>query len=62
MLEDSLRRSLLIFDGDAAGFFTRPISGTLLVVFLLVAFVPMIRAALTRRRSAEHPSDTKELV
>ncbi|CCG02596.1 tripartite tricarboxylate transporter permease [Blastococcus saxobsidens] len=62
LLEDSLRRSLLIFDGDAVGFFTRPISGTLLVVFLLVIVVPMIRSALSRRRPADHPSDTKELV
>jgi putative tricarboxylic transport membrane protein len=62
LLEDSLRRSLLIFEGDAFGFFTRPISGTLLVFFLLVAFVPMIRSALSRRRPAERPSDTKELV
>jgi putative tricarboxylic transport membrane protein len=63
LLEDSLRRSLLIFDGDATGFFTRPISGTLLVVFLLVALVPMIRAAMTRRPTATQQNDTpKELV
>jgi len=63
LLEDSLRRSLLIFDGNATEFFTRPISGTLLVVFLLVALVPMIRAALARRRPAERETDTpKELV
>ncbi|TQN42711.1 putative tricarboxylic transport membrane protein [Blastococcus colisei] len=62
LLEDSLRRSLLIFDGDAFEFFARPISGTLLVIFLLVAFLPMIRSALPRRRQAEHRSDTKELV
>ena len=30
ILEDSVRRSLLIFDGDPTGFFTRPISGTIL--------------------------------
>jgi putative tricarboxylic transport membrane protein len=56
LLEDSLRRSLLIFDGDATGFFTRPISGTLLVAFVLVAALPAIRA-LMRRRSRD-----KELV
>jgi putative tricarboxylic transport membrane protein len=49
LLEDSLRRSLLIFDGDATGFFTRPISGTLLVVFVLVAVVPSVRALMRRR-------------
>jgi putative tricarboxylic transport membrane protein len=63
LLEDSLRRSLLIFDGDATGFFTRPISGTLLVVFLLVALVPVIRAVMTRRPAAAQQNDTqKELV
>ncbi|SCF38921.1 putative tricarboxylic transport membrane protein [Micromonospora purpureochromogenes] len=66
LLEDSLRRSLLIFDGNATGFFTRPISGTLLVLFLLVALLPPIRAALARRRATFHPDtaphDTKESV
>lgn len=49
LLEESLRRSLLIFDGDATGFFTRPISGTLLFAFVLVAALPGIRALLRRR-------------
>jgi putative tricarboxylic transport membrane protein len=49
LLEDSLRRSLLIFDGDATGFFTRPISGTLLVVFVLVAAAPALRALRARK-------------
>ncbi|GAA4736110.1 tripartite tricarboxylate transporter permease [Modestobacter marinus] len=66
LLEDSLRRSLLIFDGDTTGFFTRPISGTLLVVFVVVALLPPIRSALARRRgtSADHSDTTtpKELV
>ncbi|MEX5717951.1 tripartite tricarboxylate transporter permease [Geodermatophilus maliterrae] len=66
LLEDSLRRSLLLFSGDPTGFFTRPISGTLLVLFLLVALLPLIRAALPRRRgnarrSARSP-ENKELV
>jgi putative tricarboxylic transport membrane protein len=62
LLEDSLRRSLLIFDGNPSGFFTRPISGTLLALFLLVAFVPMIRTALSRRRTDAAENHTKELV
>ena len=44
LLEDSLRRSLLLFDGDPTGFLTRPISGTLLVLFLVVAVLPAIQA------------------
>ncbi|GAA3388874.1 tripartite tricarboxylate transporter permease [Cryptosporangium minutisporangium] len=43
LLETSLRRSLLLFDGDPSGFFTRPISGTLLAVFLTVALLPVGR-------------------
>ena len=62
LLEESLRRSLLIFDGNAAEFFTRPISGILLVVFLLVALLPLIRSALLRRRPAEQDDKSKELV
>jgi putative tricarboxylic transport membrane protein len=62
LLEDNLRRSLLVFDGDASGFFTRPISGTLLVIFVLVAFVPPIRSALTRRRTVSPEPAEKELV
>ena len=64
LLEDSLRRSLLIFDGDATGFFTRPISGTLLVVFILVAVLPVVSTA-RRRRSGSRPAaptQPKELV
>ena len=62
LLEDSLRRSLLIFDGDATQFLTRPISGTLLGIFLLVAVGPMIRTALPRRDPAGRRSDIEELV
>ena len=54
LLEDSLRRSLLIFDGDATGFFTRPISGTLLVVFVLVAAAPALRALRERKAADRH--------
>ena len=46
MLEDNLRRSLLLSGGDATVFMTRPISGAMLLtaaVLLLVAFVPRIR-------------------
>ena len=66
LLEDSLRRSLLIFDGAPTGFLTRPISGTLLVVFLLVALLPAIQALRHRRRAvprdAADAPHTKELV
>jgi putative tricarboxylic transport membrane protein len=65
LLEDSLRRSLLIFDGDPIGFVTRPISGVLLVLFVLVALLPVVQAFRHRRRAAAHSTadaTTKELV
>src|SRR3712207_6265403 len=65
LLEDSLRRSLLIFEGDPTGFITRPISGTLLVVFVLVALLPLVQALRHRRRAAASEAadaHTKELV
>jgi putative tricarboxylic transport membrane protein len=52
LLESSLRRSLLLFDGDPTGFLTRPISGTLLALFLVVALLPA--AQYLRRRGAGH--------
>jgi putative tricarboxylic transport membrane protein len=65
LLEDSLRRSLLIFEGDPTGFLSRPISGTLLVLFVLVALLPAIQALRHRRRATAHAvdaTDHKELV
>lgn len=56
LLEESLRRSLLIFDGNPAGFFSRPISGVLLGAFVLVAVWPLIRSARARQR--ERSSDS----
>ncbi|GIG35547.1 tripartite tricarboxylate transporter permease [Cellulomonas pakistanensis] len=49
IVESSVRRSLLIFDGDPTGFITRPISGTLLAVFVVVALWPAVRLLRGRR-------------
>ncbi|MFC7330201.1 tripartite tricarboxylate transporter permease [Marinactinospora rubrisoli] len=49
LLESSLRRSMLLFDGDVAGFATRPISGTLLLLLIAVLLVPLVRMLLARR-------------
>ena len=61
-----MRRSLLVFGGDPLGFFGRPISATLLVVFVLVAVLPFIRTSIAKRKlpataSAARP-DIKEKV
>ncbi|TYB62222.1 tripartite tricarboxylate transporter permease [Nonomuraea sp. PA05] len=56
LLETSLRRSLLLFDGSALGFISRPISGTLLLLFLVVALTPAARTILRSRRTARDPN------
>ncbi|MFC4563903.1 tripartite tricarboxylate transporter permease [Nocardiopsis mangrovi] len=53
LLESSLRRSLLVFDGDPTGFVTRPISGTLFLLLAAVIIVPIVRGFLRRGREAE---------
>ncbi|WP_299166533.1 tripartite tricarboxylate transporter permease [uncultured Arthrobacter sp.] len=53
LLESNLRRSLLVLEGDVSGFLTRPISATLLVIFVLVAVGPMIKSALARRQQRD---------
>jgi putative tricarboxylic transport membrane protein len=47
LMEENLRRAMLIARGDATVFMTRPISATLLalaVLLLAIAVLPMIRA------------------
>lgn len=51
IIESSTRRSLLIFGGDPTGFFTRPISGTILAIFVILVLLPLIRHLLKRRTS-----------
>jgi putative tricarboxylic transport membrane protein len=57
ILEDSVRRSLLIFDGDPTGFVTRPISGTILALFLIAALFPIIQAVRHRRSPSPDTAD-----
>jgi len=49
ILEDNVRRSLLLFDGDPTGFVTRPISGTILALFVVVVLLPVVQAYRRRR-------------
>jgi putative tricarboxylic transport membrane protein len=60
LLESSLRRSLIVFDGDISGFATRRISGTLLVVFFAVLLLPVIQSLRRRRTAAEAATPDKE--
>jgi putative tricarboxylic transport membrane protein len=41
-----------VFGGDPTGFFGRPISAVLLVVFVLVAVLPAIRSAAAKRKAS----------
>ena len=60
ILEDSVRRSLLIFGGDPTQFFTRPISGTILACFLLVVLLPAIQAVRRRRTAPTTTADQSD--
>jgi putative tricarboxylic transport membrane protein len=64
IIEASTRRSLLIFDGDPTGFFTRPISGTIMAIFVVLLLLPAIRYVLNRRAAtkAPEPSETSKKV
>jgi len=50
LLDKSLRRGLILSDGDVTPFFTRPISAifALLVMFTILAGIPAVRAAAFR--------------
>ncbi|WOF22225.1 tripartite tricarboxylate transporter permease [Microbacterium betulae] len=51
LLESSIRRALLLFDGDPTGFLARPISGVLVGVAVVVIALPIVQSALRRRRA-----------
>ena len=60
ILETSFRQSLRIFEGDITGFVTRPISGTILALMLVVVFLPvfgLVRGRLRRRTRDTPDSD-----
>ena len=52
IIEASTRRSMLMFGGDPSGFFTRPISGSILAVFVALVLLPVVRHFWQRRKSA----------
>ncbi|WP_436326947.1 tripartite tricarboxylate transporter permease [Brevibacterium sp. FAM 27836] len=59
LLESSVRRSLILFEGNLGEVFTRPITVTLLFVFLVVILLPIIQKMLGRTKVK---SKSKELV
>lgn len=52
VLENSLNQSALIFRGDLLQFFARPISGTLLVIGIVVTFWPIVKRLVNKLRSS----------
>lgn len=52
MLEENLRRTMLLSQGDASVFLTRPISGSLLVVATLLLLLLLLPAVRRRRQEA----------
>ncbi|MDG1773127.1 MAG: hypothetical protein P8H32_06790, partial [Oceanicoccus sp.] len=49
MLEDNLRRALLIWDGSWAFLWERPITATIMVITLLTLILPLISSLRDRR-------------
>ncbi len=60
LLESSVRRALLIFDGDPTGFVTRPISGTILALFVVAALLPIVQSVRRRRRAVHDETATPQ--
>ena len=54
IMETALRQSLIMSRADFLIFFSRPVSGVLMAIFAIVAFLPLLRFALVarQRRSA----------
>jgi TctA family transporter len=50
MLEDALRQSLIISEGSPKIFLTRPISGTILVVTILLLLSPLLPKIRKKRQ------------
>ncbi|GAA3148432.1 MULTISPECIES: tripartite tricarboxylate transporter permease [Nonomuraea] len=61
MIESSARQGLLIFGGNPAGFLTRPISGTVFAIVVIVAAWPLLRRAV-RRRPAQDADRVEERI
>jgi len=48
--EETLRQSLLLSSGDATVFFTRPVSGPIAIIAIILIFLPLINAIRRRAR------------
>lgn len=53
LLEENLRRALLVSDGNALVFFERPVSGGIVLFVLVVTGFSVCRSTISRRRSGQ---------
>jgi putative tricarboxylic transport membrane protein len=57
LLESSVRRSLILFEGDLGEVINRPITVTLLIVFLIVILLPVIQKILGRSKAKKQEKE-----
>ncbi len=58
MAESSVRQALLMSNGSFMFFFQRPMSGTIMVIALVLIFLPLLKVmknVILRRRQAAEP-------
>ena len=54
LLEDNLRRTLMLSDGELNFFLERPAFITLVVITLLIILLPMVRGLLSKASGETH--------
>ena len=55
MLEEYLRRSMLLYDGDLSVFFTRPLSATFMGITIILLILPVATALMKAARRNKRP-------
>ena len=60
LTETSMRQALLQADGEFMVFFERPISGSIMVVAIILLLLPLVRAIEQRLASAKNTAGTGE--
>lgn len=56
MLEEYLRRSMLLYDGDLSVFFTRPLSATFMGITFTLLILPVAGALMKAVRRRNRPA------
>lgn len=56
MLEEYLRRSMLLYDGDLSVFFTRPLSATFMCITIMLFILPIAAGLAKALRSRKRPA------